>query len=135
MASPIEDPGSLPGKTLNDQMSRKIGEIKDLYTAGEDDTPAWVSVETTIGMADKRIVFVPIARLKEEDDEIRVPYTMQRVQSSPEIEPEDQLSAENDRILRDFYAIDLADQEIRTDNESYAANVHESGQEPSKADS
>jgi len=116
-------------------MSRKIGPIKDLYTVHDEDTPMWVSVETTIGIADKRVVFVPIARLKEEDDEIRVPYTAQRVQSSPEVEPEDELSSETDRILRDFYAIDHADQEIRTDNDSYAANVPEAGGEPRKASS
>jgi len=135
MATPIEDPGSLPGKTLSDQMSRKIGTIKDLYTVHDDQTPMWVSVETTIGIADKRIVFVPIARMKEEDGEIRVPYTAQHVQEGPEIEPEDELSIETDRKLRDFYAIDHGDHEIRTDNESYAANVPEPGDQPRKTSS
>jgi hypothetical protein len=63
------------------------------------------------------------ARLKQERDELRVPYSARHIQSAPEIEPEDELSEGDDRALRDYYAIDLADQELRTDNDSYAGQV------------
>lgn len=45
------------------------------------------------------------------------------VQGAPEVEPSDELSEEDDRMLRDYYAIDHADFEVRTDNDSYAARV------------
>src|SRR5437588_8556386 len=46
MASAIEDVSSLPGETINDQDGRKLGEVKDIYAVGEDDTPMWVTVES-----------------------------------------------------------------------------------------
>ncbi len=123
MASAIEDVNSLPGETVNDQEGRKIGTVNEIYCVGEDDAPMWVTVESSTGLARSRLLFIPIARLKQEAEQIRVPYSFHHVQSSPEVEPGDELSAEDDRVLRDYYAIGLADQEVRTDNDSYASLV------------
>lgn len=125
MASAIEDVESLPGETVSDQDGLKIGTIKRLYSAGEGDEVMWVTVEAKLGVGHVREVFIPLARLKQEDDEIRVPYSSQHIQSAPQIEAEQELSERDDRALRDYYAIDLADQELRTDNESYANRVPE----------
>jgi hypothetical protein len=125
MASAIEDPSSLPGEAVSDQLGNRIGEIKHLYGVGDDGAPMWVTVETSSGLGQKRLVFVPLARLKHEDGEVRVPYTLQHIQGSPEVEAQDELSEEQDRALRNYYAIGLADQEVRTDNESYAAQIPE----------
>src|SRR5690348_12061210 len=116
MASAIEDVGKLPGETVCDQDGAKIGKVKRLYSSGEDGAVMWVTVEASLGIANKREVFVPLARLKQEHDELRVPYSARHVQSAPEIEAGDELSEGDDRALRDYYAIDLADQEVRTDN-------------------
>lgn len=130
MASAIEDPSSLPGEALSDQYGRKIGEVKHVYGVGDGGSPMWVTVETSAGVGDKRLVFVPLARLKHEQDQLRVPYTLQHIQESPEVEAEDELSEEQDRALRNYYAIGLADQEVRTDNESYAAQVPDAEGQP-----
>jgi hypothetical protein len=122
MASAIEDVSSLPGETVNDQDGLKIGKVKRLYSVGDDDSVMWVTVEASIGVGNKRDVFVPLARLKREHEELRVPYSAQHLQSSPEVEAGDELSEGDDRSLRDYYAIDLADQELRTDNEESYAN-------------
>jgi hypothetical protein len=123
MASAIEDINSLPGETVRDQEGRRIGKVKEIYAIGAGKDPMWVTVETSTGLGRSRLVFVPIARLKHEQDEIRVPYSFQHIQSAPEIEPGDELAEGDDRALRDYYAIDLADQEVRSDNESYANRV------------
>ncbi len=123
MASAIEDVSSLPGKTLNDQEGQKVGEIKDLYGIDGESNPMWITVESSTGLSGSRTIFVPLARVKEEDGEVRVPYSTKHVQDAPEVEPSDELSAEDDRMLRDYYAIDHADFEMRTDNDSYAAQV------------
>jgi hypothetical protein len=125
MASPIEDVGSLPGETVSDQDGMSIGKIKQLYSAGEGESVMWVTIETSVGIGNKRDVFVPLARLKQEDDEIRVPYSSQHLQGAPQIEAGEELSEGDDQALRDFYSIGLADQELRTDNESYASQVPE----------
>jgi hypothetical protein len=123
MASAIEDVSSLPGETIRDQEGMRIGKVKEVYGIGGDEAPMWVTVEASTGVGESRILFVPIARLKQEHDQVRVPYSFQHLQSSPEIEPGKELSEQDERALRDYYAIDLADQELRTDNESYASRV------------
>ena len=123
MASAIEDVGKLAGETVCDQDGAKIGKVKRLYSAGDDGTVMWVTVETSLGIGNKREVFVPLARLKQEHDELRVPYSARHLQEAPQIEPEAELSEGDDRALRDYYAIDLADQELRTDNDSYAGQI------------
>lgn len=123
MASPIEDVSSLPGESLCDQDGLKIGKLKRLFSIGDDQSVMWVTVETALGIGNKREVFVPLARLKHEDDELRVPYSTQHLQSSPEVDAGEELSAGDDQALRAYYGIGFADQELRTDNDSYAGQI------------
>jgi hypothetical protein len=132
-ALPIEDVGSLPGKKIKDQQGNEVGEVCEIYE--QDGDPMWVTVKSSTGMATDRVVFIPVARLKEEDDEIRVPYSVQHVQDSPEVSPEGELSEEQDRELRDYYSVDLGDQELRDSNDSsYAARVPDSDAPVKKAE-
>ena len=124
MTAPIEDVSSLPGKKLADQADNPIGKVKEIY-ATDDGFPMWIAVEMSTGIAGKRTVFVPLARLKEEGGQLRVPYSKQRIGEAPEVADGDGISAESDRELRDFYGIDAGDQEMRNDNKSYAALVSE----------
>jgi sporulation protein YlmC with PRC-barrel domain len=131
MASAIEDVNSLAGETVNDQDGRKIGTVREIYCVGDSDAPMWVTVESSTGLTRSRLVFIPIARLKREGGQVRVPYSFQHLQSAPEVEANDELSQDDDRVLRDYYAIGLGDQEIRSDNESYASLVPD-GDQPAK---
>ncbi len=127
MTAPIEDVSSLPGKKISDQTENPIGEVKQIYAT--DGYPMWAAVEMSSGIAEKRIVFIPLARIKDEDGELRVPYSAQRIGDAPEIDDSDGISAECDRQLRDYYGIDTGDQELRADNKSYATLVPEEGGE------
>jgi len=131
MASVIEDVSSLPGETVHDQDGRKIGEVKDIYAVGEDETPMWVSVESSTGIGRSRQLFIPLARLKQQGDEIRTPYSYQHIHEAPEVEEGDELSEEDDRALRDYYSIGLADQEMVDNPQSYASQVPDE-EEPAK---
>jgi hypothetical protein len=125
MANPVQDPSKLPGTTISDQVGNKIGKVCDVYT--QDDEPMWVTVESSTGLAQSRLVFIPIARLKEEDGQIRVPYSAQRINESPEVEAVDELSREDDMTLRYFYGVDRGDDDLRTNEDSYASRVPDSG--------
>lgn len=127
MTAPIQDVSSLPGKKVSDQQNVKIGDIKEIY-ARDDGFPMWIAVETRAGgMADKRTTFIPLARLKDEQGELVVPYTKDHVLSAPEIDDGDGLSEEADQKLRDYYGIGHGDQELWSDNEGYAAVAPEEG--------
>ena len=94
----------------------------------------WVGVDASPGMGGKRTVLVPLARLKDENGELRVPYSKQRIIESPEVDADAGISDECDRQLRDFYGIDAGDQEMRSDNKSYAARVPENGGSAQRVD-
>ena len=125
MTAPIEDVSRLPGKKVADQEETPIGEIKEIYAIGGDGDAMWVSVEAKFRMGDKRMVLIPLARLKDEDGELRVPYSKDHIGNTPKLDDTDRISPECDRALRDHYGIDRADQELRGDNDSYATLVTE----------
>ncbi len=123
MTAPIEDVSSLPGKKISDQAESPIGKVKEIY-ATEDGYPMWVVVEMSSGIGAGRTVFIPLARVKDENGELRVPYSKQRIADAPEVDG-DEVSEECDRKLRDYYGIDTGDHELRQDNKSYATLVPE----------
>jgi hypothetical protein len=133
-ASAIEDVSSLPGETVRDQDGRKLGEVKEIYAVGDDGTPMWITIEASTGIGRNRVVFIPLARLKKEGDQIKTPYSFQHIQESPEVEAGDELSEEDDRTLRDYYAIGLADQEMVDNAQSYASQVPDEEEPARKAD-
>ncbi len=132
MASPVKDPGSMRDKKLMDQVGNEIGKICEIYE--QDGDPMWVAVKSDTGMASDRMVFIPMARIKEEDGELRVPYSSQHLNDSPEVETEDELSEEDDRALREYYSVSIGDGELLTDNDSYAAQVPDSDAPSKKAE-
>jgi hypothetical protein len=129
MTAPIEDVSSLPGKKISDQAENPIGKVSQIYAT--DGYPMWVAVEMSSGIAKQRTVFIPLARIKDENGELRVPYSAQRIGDAPEVDLTDGISAECDRRLRDYYGIDTGDQELRSDNKSYATLVPD---EPGQAE-
>src|SRR6185312_6293182 len=114
MTAPIEDVSTLPGKKISDQAENPLGKVKEIYAT--DGYPMWVAVEMSSGLANKRTVFIPLARIKDEDGELRVPYSAQRIGDAPEVDDSDGISAECDR-------------QLRADNKYYATLVPEEGGE------
>jgi|SRR5581483_5325188 len=121
MTAPVEDASSLPGKKIVDQDGQGIGEIETLYRSGEGEEPEWLAVDTKISMFKQRTALVPLARVKDESGELTVPYSKQHVFESPEVDASGELSADDERALRDHYGIDRGDDELRNKNDSYAA--------------
>jgi sporulation protein YlmC with PRC-barrel domain len=135
MALRIEDVSSLPGREVVDQEGGQIGEIKDVYGIGEDEEPMWVAIEiSTDEMVEEedegKIVIVPLARIREEDENLSVPYSLGHIKRAPEVEAEDEISEDDDNKLRIYYSIGLADDEFLESN-SYAGQRPE-GEAPAK---
>jgi PRC-barrel domain protein len=133
MTAPIEDISSLPGKKISDQEENPIGEVKEIY-ATEDGFPMWVSVEMSDGMASKKTVIIPLARIKDENGDLRVPYSKAKIGDAPEVDASEGISLECDHQLRGYFGIDTGDQEMRSDNKSYAALVPDEPAEAKQAD-
>jgi sporulation protein YlmC with PRC-barrel domain len=134
VTAPIQDVSSLPGKKVSDQQGAAIGKVKEIYATGENGHPMWVEVEGSFGTREKRTVLIPLARLKDEDGDIAVPYSKNRIGDCPEVDTSDGISAESDRELRGYYGIGVGDQELRSDNKSYATLVADEPGESSRVE-
>lgn len=126
MTAAIEDVSALPGRTVHDQEKRSIGKVEHVYAIDGDGQTAWVGVKASFGMFDKRLIVIPLARMKDEDGDLVVPYSLDHIKATPEIDG-DEIGEEDDRRLRDHYSIDAGDQELRDDNLSYATLVPDEG--------
>jgi PRC-barrel domain len=133
VTAPIEDVSSLPGRKVKDQEENPIGKIQEIYAIDGDGDPMWVSLEGSFGSG-KRTVLIPIARLKDEGGDLLVPYSRNHIGDAPEVDGSDGISAEDDRKLRDFFGIGIGDQELRSDNKSYATRVPDEGSEAQRVD-
>ena len=122
MTAAIDDVGALPGRKVHDQERQAIGKVAHVYAVDGDGEPMWIGIEASFGLFDKREIVVPLARLKEEDGDLLVPYSIDHIRRAPEIEA-DEIDEQADRRLRDHFGIDVADQELRDDNLSYATLV------------
>ena len=96
-------------------------------------------VEDPSSIRDKKLVdqvgneIGQICEIYEQDGELRVPYSSQHLNDSPEVESEDELSEEDEHALRAYYSVSIGDGELRTDNDSYAAQVPDSDAPSKKA--
>ncbi len=125
MTAPIEDVSSLPGRKVRDQDEEPLGEVTAIY-ATEDGFPMWIEIEAKLGLFAKQRALVPLARIKEEKDDLLVQYSKQHVLDAPRPEEDDDcVSEECDRELRMYYGIGTADQEMWSDNSGYATLVPE----------
>jgi sporulation protein YlmC with PRC-barrel domain len=133
VTAPIEDISSLPGKKVSDQQGASIGKVKEIYAA-DSGQPTWVEIEGSFGSRDSRTVLIPLARLKDEGGEIGVPYSKDRIGDCPDVDTSDGVSAQSDRELRGYYGIGTGDQELRSDNKSYATLVADEPGEASRVE-
>lgn len=134
MTEAIDDVEALPGRKVLDQEQNPIGEVKHIYAQNGDGEVGWVTVEAKSGLGSKRTTFIPLARLKEENGELLVPYSKSHILDSPEVEAGEEISEEDERKLRDHFGIDTADQELRADNHSYATLVPEGEGRPQRVE-
>lgn len=134
MATPIEEPEQLTGRDLYDQVGEKVGSIDRLYAAGGEGDPSWVAVKVSTGMFGSRLTLVPLARLKEEEGQVRVPYSKQHLLDAPELEADRELSEEEAGELGDYYAVGRGDQPAEDNPGSYASQMPEEDGPPQPID-
>jgi hypothetical protein len=123
MATPIEEPEELAGADVYDQMGEQLGSVKRLYGAGGEGAPSWVGIDVFTGMIGRQLVLVPLARLKQEDGQVRVPYTKQHLMDAPDLDAEDGLSEKDEERLNDYYAVARGDQPAEDNPDSYSSQM------------
>jgi hypothetical protein len=97
----LEDAQTWRGRTAVDRDGDKIGSIEDVYLDRQSGEPEWLAVKTRL--LGTRVSFVPIRGAQPEGDDVRVAFEKDKVKDAPNIDPDGELSPEEERTLYDHY--------------------------------
>jgi len=96
-----EDVLSWRGRDLYGNDGDKIGSIDEIYLDRETNEPEWAVVTT--GLFGTKRTFVPLAEAQPSEDGVRVPFEKATVKDAPNIDPDGQLSHDEERALYGHY--------------------------------
>ena len=102
-----EDVLSWRDRDLIDNDGDKIGKIDDIYLDRETDQPEWAVVTT--GLFGMKRTFVPLQEATPDQDGIRVPFEKATVKDAPKIDPDGELSRDEEQDALPHYGRDYAD--------------------------
>ena len=97
----LQDIETWRGRTLVDRDGDKIGKVEDVYLDRSTGEPEWVAVKT--GLFGSNLSFVPIHGADTAGDDLRVAYEKDQVKDAPNIDPDGELSPEEERRLYQHY--------------------------------
>ena len=95
--------GALQGKTLLGASGDKLGRIDALYADRTDGEPTFATVHT--GLFGAKTHFVPLAQAELRGDDVVVPYDKDLVSSAPALDPDTDLSPEEEQRLYAHYGL------------------------------
>jgi uncharacterized protein (TIGR02271 family) len=96
------------GRTLVDTEGDKIGEVEEIYLDTQTEQPEWALVHT--GMLGKKSHFVPLRDAGSSGENVRVPFDKDTVKDAPSIEPEGELTQEEEARLYSHYGIEYSEE-------------------------
>jgi uncharacterized protein (TIGR02271 family) len=91
------------GRTLIDRAGEKIGKIDQLYHDEQGGQPEWATVHT--GLLGTKSHFVPLAGASPDGEDLRVDVSKEQVKDAPSIDPDGQLSEQEESRLFEHYRI------------------------------
>ena len=90
------------GHTVVDRDGDKVGKVQDVYLDRRSEEPEWLAVKT--GLFGSNVSFVPVQNAATADDDtIRVEHEKDRIKDAPNIDPDGELSPEEERRLYEHY--------------------------------
>ena len=92
------------GEDLYDRNGDKIGGVEEIYLDAETNEPRWALVHTGLFGANRS--FVPLDEAEERDGTLTVPIDKGTVKDAPQVEPNGQLSQQEEKDLFAHYGID-----------------------------
>jgi hypothetical protein len=90
------------GRTVVDRAGETIGTLKDVYL-DESERPHWGSVHT--GLFGIRETLVPLDAARPDQDVLRLPFDRDHVKDAPNVDPEVQLTADEEQQLYEHYGL------------------------------
>jgi uncharacterized protein (TIGR02271 family) len=97
------------GRTLVDPQGDKIGKVEEIYLDTQTEQPEWALVHT--GLLGKKSHFVPLRDAGAKGEDVRVPFDKDAVKDAPSIDPEGELSQEEEARLYSHYGLDYSEEQ------------------------
>jgi uncharacterized protein (TIGR02271 family) len=122
-----EDVLSWRERDLIDSHGDKIGSIDDIYLDRETDQPEWAVVTT--GLFGTKRTFVPLSDATPDEEGVHVPFEKAAVKDAPRIDPDGELSHDEERTLYQHYGrdydqgSDVLDRDADTDTDATRGEV------------
>lgn len=91
------------GRAVVGSDGEKIGKIKEIYEDQDTGKPEWVTVSG--GLFGMKSHFVPLAGASPAGEDIRVPVTKDQVKDAPSVDPDGELSEQEERRLFEHYGV------------------------------
>lgn len=99
-----EEVRTLAGATAYDQAGQKVGQVATVYQDQATGEPEWLTVKT--GMFGMKETFVPLALARTRgQDEVELATDKDIITSAPKIDPDGELSQDEERQLFSYYGL------------------------------
>ena len=102
------------GRTVRDQDGTELGTLSELYLDSQTSRPAWAGVKR--GRLRKTETIVPLAGVSELDDDLVVPFDQARFDDAPDVDPDVELTEEQERALHAHYGREWSDAPAEEDD-------------------
>ena len=100
----FDDVPNWRGRDVIDQNGYAVGVIADLYVDEVTGRPEWAAVKT--GLFSHRVTFVPLSQAALHGLRVQVPYEQRHLHYAPNIDPDGNLSADEEARLYQHYGLD-----------------------------
>jgi hypothetical protein len=94
------------GRTVRDRDGNELGRLSGLYLDSETSRPAWAGVKR--GRLGATETIVPLSDASEVGDDLQLPYDRARFDEAPDIDPDVELTGEQERALHEHYGREWA---------------------------
>jgi uncharacterized protein (TIGR02271 family) len=101
--APATDAYTWQGRDLLGSDGEKIGSIKEIYEDERTGKPEWATVSS--GLFGTKSHFVPLAGASPDGENVRAQVTKDQVKDAPSIDPDGELSEEEERALFEHYNV------------------------------
>jgi uncharacterized protein (TIGR02271 family) len=93
------------GRTAVDPEGSKLGKIEEIYLDNETEQPEWALINT--GLFGSKSSFMPLRDATSNGDDVTAPYSKDQVKDAPQIEPDGELSRDEEAKLYAHYGIEF----------------------------
>ena len=107
----FEDVQPMIDADLLDADGSKVGKIEDIYLDSDTQQPAWALVHT--GLLGRKLNYVPLMGASVSGNSLQVAYAESQIKDAPSIDPDLELSPEEEAQLYRHYGVDAEPRVLR----------------------